>query len=356
VLAVGLDGDSEPPIVVGGASGPCDCSFSGVYSCFGGNAISVSQGSSVQLWDCDCDPSGITGVAVDITMGGRVIVMKIGPDMLGAAGAYDNGGGAVLAWPADGTTITGGAQIIDAPALSLSAVLAVGADADDKEITSLGAATAEDSACQLAQARSLAKSGGADPVTAAGLLADGWAWENQDTAKLTDGECGVILQCPAEAATSVHQLVLAVPEGDHQLTIQMSYCGDSNTYRHMGIGYKEGLGSDKKLEMLKLDTRAYGTFYKFDHADENTLSASTSLQAIIGMGAYMRIARVGNTIYYYRSLDGNAWFLLTSFATSAGYLGANGYNYLVIGVSEDVVAAVFSASITRLEIEDLGAI
>lgn len=301
LLVVGFPGSGFSAVNIGGILGASDFSFYELYTINGKNAIEVIEGSSVLIYDCDCDPKKITAVGVRLISGARCVVMSTAYDMLGDDGAYDNGNGAVLAWPDDETAIYGGEHIINIPAVdaSLSAL--------DGRVTAL-------------------EQGAETPPTqdSTGLQ----TWVNKGGATVAELPIGLSIHAPASATENLRILKKAAPAAPYEITARVKLMSPTGNYFSVGIGWRDpGTG---KLETAALDSQSAMQVGVFRRSDPQTwVSETVAYNTTYWREVWLRIADDGTNRICSFSLDGENFIAFDSVAKAAGYLGAAGYAEIV---------------------------
>jgi len=104
-----------------------------------------------------------------------------------------------------------------------------------------------------------------------------WTWQNQGSATLTDTNLGVAFYVPGSVATSVRQLVKAVPSSSYQLTVQVAYNGIPTNYQRIYIGWKADVTGAAKLELaaLNMSVGVNGELREYRWTNETGTSTST---------------------------------------------------------------------------------
>jgi|GEM_PF-4047812 len=169
----------------------------------------------------------------------------------------------------------------------------------------------------------------------------GWAWENQGGATLTQEARGVLFTIPGSASDNIRQLYLAPPSTDYQLTVRYNMeTFPQSQFKFGGIGHKDALGAAGKLDLWNFDGRGDVQLINAQYSDQTTFASQTAgTTNLFAHDIWLRMKVQGGSIYYYYSRGGEMWTLQRSYALVAGYLGAAGYNYLLIEGNESCASS-----------------
>jgi hypothetical protein len=159
-------------------------------------------------------------------------------------------------------------------------------------------------------------------------------WLNQGSAVVTDSPVGVSINAPSSSVDNITGRYMAAPTPPYTITALIAATRNSSSFNSVGIGWYDGTN---KLHLLTYTTNNGGVpFFQVSKYNSPTSFNGVDLNSASNAFAqpvWLQISDNGTNVSFAFSQDGANFLQLFSVAKSSGFLGAGGYNNVILSVN-----------------------